>query len=307
MPRLACLLVPMFPLAARLRSEPELISEAVIITEGNGNLARVVAATRRARKEGIHAGMTLPQARALLPKVIARSRDADCERSAQEALLEVAESFSPRIEDSGEGCVFVDIEGLERHFGSRNAECGLARGEAASSRPSGGGEGERSAGSRRPTRAAEDGCAPQATGKRQPATPPSTVNCQPSTWEHNLATAAIRAVERVGMPVRIGIAASKLAARVAAELPKTPRVVPAGEETGFLAPLPLTRLAPEIRAAETLRSWGISLIGELAHLPEGEVAARLGETGRDLHWLARGVDPRPLVPRPLARSPTHRR
>ncbi|MCZ7650998.1 MAG: hypothetical protein M5U13_07500 [Thermoanaerobaculia bacterium] len=36
MPRLACLAVPLFPLAARLRSEPELRHEAVAVVEGQG-------------------------------------------------------------------------------------------------------------------------------------------------------------------------------------------------------------------------------------------------------------------------------
>ena len=101
--RIACLLVPMFPLAARLRSEPDLLQEAIAIVEGNGNNAHVVAATRRARTKGIRPGLSLAQARSILPKLIARGRDAECERTAQEALLEVAETFSPRVEDAGEG------------------------------------------------------------------------------------------------------------------------------------------------------------------------------------------------------------
>ena len=101
------------------------------------------------------------------------------------------------------------------------------------------------------------------------------------------------------MPVRVGIAASKLAARVAAELPQSPTVVPEGEEAAFLAPLPLTRLAPQMEAWTTLERWGIDSIGALARLPESEIASRLGELGRELHWAARGVDPRPLTPRQL--------
>ena len=241
MARIACFLVPLFPLAARLRSEPELLTEAVVITEGNGTAARVIAATRRARKEAIRPGLTLPQARALLPKLIARGRDSECERSAQEALVDVAESFSPRVEDCGEGMVFIDIEGMERHYSDANG----------------------------------------------------------TSYEHNLGQAAMRAVDAVGMPVRVGIAGSKLAARVAAELPKGPTIVPPGEEPAFLAPLPLARLTPELETAATLTKWGIESIGQLAKLPEGEVASRLGEIGRDLHWAARGIDPKPLMPRQL--------
>src|SRR5207244_1241276 len=105
------------------------------------------------------------------------------------------------------------------------------------------------------------------------------------------------AIEAIGSPARTGIAASKLASRVAAELPQTPTVVKPGEEASFLAPLPLARLSPELEAAATLQRFGITSIGDLARLPENEIASRLGEIGRDLHFAARGIDPRPLIPR----------
>lgn len=236
MTRIACFFVPMFPLAARLRSEPDLLQEAIAITEGNAQNAHVIAATRRARVKGIRPGLSLAQARSIIPKLIARARDTECERTAQEALFEVAETFSPRVEDAGEGVVFVDITGMARHF--KNDEVELAK-------------------------------------------------------------AAVHACERMGLPARVGIAASKLAARVAAELPQSPTIVEAGKESEFLAPLPLARLTPELDAATTLRRWGIDSIGDLASLPENEVASRLGELGRELHYSARGIDPRPLIPRPL--------
>ena len=114
--RIVCLAVPLFPLAARLRSEPELGQEALAVLAGVGPAARVVAATRLARRAGIRPGFTLSQARARLPKLIARPRDIECERAAQEALLDVAESFSPRLEDGSEGLAYLDACGLERHY-----------------------------------------------------------------------------------------------------------------------------------------------------------------------------------------------
>ncbi|MEA2462475.1 MAG: protein ImuB, partial [Acidobacteriota bacterium] len=235
MTRIACIHVPMFPLAARLRSEPDLLNEAVAIVDGDGGGAHIIAATRRARTKGIGPGMSLAQARSLVPKLIARARDTECERTAQEALVEVAETFSPRVEDAGEGLVFLDVSGLERHFAS----------------------------------------------------------------ELDLGKAMLRGAEDVGLPARCGLAASKLAARVAAELPKSPIVVEAGTEAEFLAPLPLARLTPELDAASTLNRWGLTSIGDLARLPESEVASRLGHLGRELHYAARGIDPRPLIPRPV--------
>jgi protein ImuB len=264
MTRLACFYVPMFVLAARLRSEPDLLNEAVGIVEGNGNNAHIVAATRRARKKGIQPGLSLTQARSLLPKLIARGRDPECERTAQEALLEVAETFSPRVEDAGEGVVFLDVTGMERHFadfGGRESGVGSRSEEAV-----------------------------DLSGPRPPT---------PDSPDLRLARAAIRACDAISLPSRVGIAGSKLSARVAAELPKSPTVVAPGEEATFLAPLPLTRLSPELEAAAMLHRFGLSSIGDLAKLPESEIASRLGEVGRELHWAARGIDPRPLMPRPL--------
>jgi len=278
MTRIACFFVPMFPLAARLRSEPSLLEEAVAIVEGNGNHIHVVAATRRARTKGIRPGLSLAQARSILPKLIARSRDPECERTAQEALFDVAESFSPRIEDAGEGVVFADVTGMERHYRLAVAGCRL---------------------SEEPSPAHDDSAG---TAGRSSANRPSSTDNAPTAFaaEHALARAAIDAAAKIGLPVRIGIAASKLAARVAAELPKSPTIVAAGCESEFLAPLPLTRLSPQLDAAATLTRWGIGSIGELARLPESEVATRLGELGRELHYAARGIDPRPLIPRALA-------
>ncbi|HEX5725217.1 MAG TPA: DNA polymerase Y family protein [Longimicrobiaceae bacterium] len=237
-PRIACIHLPLFPLAARLRSEPELVREAVVVTEGNGNAARVVAGTRLAREAGVKPGHTLPQARALCPKLVARTRDEECERTAQEALLEVAEAFSPRVEDAREGVAYVDVEGLERHFKSPSPELELGR-------------------------------------------------------------SLVAAADKAGLPVRVGIASSKLAARVAAGLPDSPVIVPDGEEAAFLAPLPLARLAPEVEIASTLEQWGVRSIGDFARLPKERVASRLGRTGRELHATARGMDSRPLIPREL--------
>jgi len=267
MTRLACFFVPMFALAARLRSEPDLLQEAVAIVEGNGNNAHVVAATRRARNKGIRPGLSLAQARSLLPKLIARGRDQECERTAQEVLLEVAETFSPRVEDAGEGVVFFDVTGMDRHFAEEDGKDG-------------------------------GGTVPS-NGTSSSDVALCLTDLRTSSAELRLARAAIRACEAISLPARVGIAASKLAARVAAELPKSPNVVVPGDEATFLAPLPLTRLSPELEAAAMLQRFGLSSIGELARLPESEIASRLGEVGRELHWAARGIDPRPLMPRPL--------
>lgn len=114
--RIGCLHVPLFPLAARLRSEPDLAGEAVVVTLGDGATARVVAASRRARRAGVGPEQTLSQARTRMPGLLARARDPESERAAQESLWEAAQNVSPRVESAGEGLVYLDLDGLDRHF-----------------------------------------------------------------------------------------------------------------------------------------------------------------------------------------------
>ncbi len=66
------------------------------------------------------------------------------------------------------------------------------------------------------------------------------------------------------------------------------RVIPRGKEGAALAPLPLMVLDLTPEHAETLASWGITTLGELANLKETELIARLGQAGKQLRQLARG-------------------
>jgi protein ImuB len=73
-------------------------------------------------------------------------------------------------------------------------------------------------------------------------------------------------------------------------------VVPAGEESAALAPLPLTALDLSEEHAGTFSLWGICTLGMLAELPERELIARMGQEGKRLRLLAQGVLPHLFVP-----------
>lgn len=118
--RVACLFAPLFALAARLRSEPNLRGEAVAVCEGNGTAARITAASRPARQAGVRAGMTLAQGRGIMPSLIARGRDETCERSAHEALLEVSLQFSPQVEANADNRFFADVSGMGKLYPSES-------------------------------------------------------------------------------------------------------------------------------------------------------------------------------------------
>ena len=89
---------------------------------------------------------------------------------------------------------------------------------------------------------------------------------------------------------RIGAASRRFAALAAASVARPGQVVVVRDEelSGFLAPLPLTLLPLERRRAEELESLGVRKLGQLAGLPGGAVAERLGPDGRRAWGLARG-------------------
>ena len=104
---------------------------------------------------------------------------------------------------------------------------------------------------------------------------------------------------RCGLDLSIGVAGSKLVAKVASELRK-PRglvVVPDGDEAAFLAPLPLDKL-PGCGPATVLKleRFGVRTIGDLAALPDPFLGELFGQYGRVLGAHARGVDPSPVMP-----------
>ena len=55
------------------------------------------------------------------------------------------------------------------------------------------------------------------------------------------------------------------------------------------------------RTFDVLQRWGLTTIGEFAALPAADLSARLGPAGMAHQRLARGIDPRPLIPDPGVR------
>jgi DNA polymerase IV len=102
--------------------------------------------------------------------------------------------------------------------------------------------------------------------------------------------------ERVGLPITVGVAATKHLAKVASGVAKPDGllVVPPDRELDFLHPLPVERLwgvGPV--TARKLHERGIRTVGEVARLPEAALADRIGRAAaRHIHALAHNRDPR---------------
>src|SRR4051795_1253191 len=86
-------------------------------------------------------------------------------------------------------------------------------------------------------------------------------------------------LERVGLPITVGIARTKFLAKVASGVAKPDGllVVPPGRELGFLHPLPVERLwgvGPV--TGRRLRELGITTVGQVAGFAEGALVSLLG-------------------------------
>jgi protein ImuB len=120
--------------------------------------------------------------------------------------------------------------------------------------------------------------------------------------EEVLARKIIDAVACCGFACQVGVADGMFAAQLAARAPwadisNAALIVAPGETPAFLASQPVGSLEdPEL--ADLLPRLGIRTLGEFATLPAIEAGNRFGAQGAVAHRLARGLDPRPLVPRP---------
>jgi DNA polymerase-4 len=103
-------------------------------------------------------------------------------------------------------------------------------------------------------------------------------------------------LERVGLPITIGVARTKFLAKVASGVAKPDGllVVPPDGELAFLHPLPVERLwGVGAVTSKKLRDCGIATVAQVAELPEETLVSMLGRaSGRHLHALAHNRDPR---------------
>jgi DNA polymerase-4 len=106
----------------------------------------------------------------------------------------------------------------------------------------------------------------------------------------------------------VGVASTKLVAKIASDLRKPDGlvVVEPGNETAFLAPLPISRLwgvGPS--TAEALRDFKVLTIGDLQALDRSALVRRFGKHGASLVDRAHGIDPDPVEHPDAAKSVSH--
>jgi len=106
-----------------------------------------------------------------------------------------------------------------------------------------------------------------------------------------------RAISGLGFDASCGLARSKLVARIASQLGRPRGVVHVldGYEARFLSPLKIEILpAIDPVLARRLRAAGIRRLGQIARLPEDQLARLAGRIGASLARQAAGIDATPI-------------
>ncbi|MFJ9446109.1 DNA polymerase Y family protein [Kitasatospora sp. NPDC101235] len=256
-PRVLVVWCPDWPVAAVTGDDP------VAVTEGG----RILACSAGARAAGVRQGQRLKLAQRLCPELELRDRDPEAETRRFEPVVAAVEAFTPRVEVIRPGLCAIPVKGPGRYFGGEEALAGKVG------------------------RAVAD-----ALG--QPLLPDAVpgavvVEERRAAVPQAQGTAVPQAQNTAAPQAQVGVADGLFAAVLAA---RAGVLVPAGRTAEFLAPYPVGALGDEA-LAELLGRLGLPTVGAFAALPAESVADRFGPSGTVAHRLARGLQPRPLVPR----------
>lgn len=124
--------------------------------------------------------------------------------------------------------------------------------------------------------------------------------------ERRIAARAVALARGIApLPLRAGVGDNRWLAVLAARLARPQRpegkaafhAIPTRGGATALAPLSLDLLPADPATRARFALFGLTTMGQLAALPRSAVGAQFGPVGERLQQLARGHDPRPLVPR----------
>jgi DNA polymerase IV len=111
--------------------------------------------------------------------------------------------------------------------------------------------------------------------------------------------------DEIGIAASIGLAGSKITAKVASKAAKPDGMVevPAGGEAAFMTPQPIGRMPGVGGVTEkALNSLGIRTLGDLAKMPLDSLTSRFGSYGEMLKLHAQGIDRSRVQPPSEAKS-----
>lgn len=113
--------------------------------------------------------------------------------------------------------------------------------------------------------------------------------------EEAIANLLAKRASDLGLIVQIAVSSNLEVALHAARGFPGITVIPPGEESRRLGPLPFQVFSPPAEILGTLERWGVRTCEALAKLPLLELSERLGQQGVQLHQWARGASVRSMI------------
>lgn len=115
----ACVYIPHFVLRIAMLDQPTLVGRPLVLSAPQQKRALAIDVSLEARAKGVRAGMDLREVSAICPDAIILMTDPVRQTAVARKLLHNLERFSPLVESDPEdqGCWYIDLTGLERHYG----------------------------------------------------------------------------------------------------------------------------------------------------------------------------------------------
>jgi DNA polymerase IV len=206
-----------------------------LIIGGSSQRGVVASCSYEARAFGVHSAMPIRMALRLCPDAIVLKGDMEAYSRQSAVVMEVIAAEAPLFEKSSIDEFYIDLTGMDRHFGCRQ-------------------------------------------------------------WAQELRQKIIR---ETGLPLSSGLAINKLVSKVGAgeAKPNGDRLVEAGAEKDFLAPLSIRKL-PSVGPAtyKKLSFMGVRTVHTLSRIPPPLLAREFGKPGLDLWKKANAIDDSPVIP-----------
>jgi len=123
-PRIACILLPDFPLELFFKTRPTLRETPVALAETAGDTAEIIACNEPAARCDITVGVTVARANSYCPDLTVGIRDMAREQQIIERLYRTLQQVGPLVEPTGTPLFFLEAAGLHRLY---RDEPGIAR------------------------------------------------------------------------------------------------------------------------------------------------------------------------------------
>jgi DNA polymerase-4/protein ImuB len=114
--RIACILIPHFPVAVERQRDPALRERPVVIGETPDQRKAVLDCSPEAEAQGVRVGMPLRQALSLCRDAVFLPPHPSLYRDVFESMLDALESFSPEVEEDTLGRAYFNADGLALHY-----------------------------------------------------------------------------------------------------------------------------------------------------------------------------------------------